>query len=313
MRRLSLLVIWLAILSFVSAWTKEDHEIFDLVQALEDAEGKGTTFYSILGVPPTASSADIGKAYRKKSLSLHPDKNPGIKDVAERYARLGVIAKILRTKEDRERYDFFYKNGVPKWRGTGYYYSRFRPGLGSVVAFLVLLTSTVQYGIAHINRQGDLRRIARLSKQAKSVAYGPKGVPFEKGVKRKVRVPVSEAAADPSDDTGARNTGRMIDLMVDGTDVYVIGGHVPALLDETMAPSPRFIDTWAISLVRSLCSRLPFAKRKVVSTVQDGHTDVPEEDLTDGHYSEGNVDSSDTGKVGKSTMKKRKAAGGRRK
>ncbi len=28
------------------------------------------------------------------------------------------------------RYDFFYKNGVPIWRGTGYYYSRFRPGLG---------------------------------------------------------------------------------------------------------------------------------------------------------------------------------------
>ena len=31
---------------------------------------------------------------------------------------------------ERHRYDFFYKNGVPKWRGTGYYYSRFRPGLG---------------------------------------------------------------------------------------------------------------------------------------------------------------------------------------
>jgi hypothetical protein len=29
-----------------------------------------------------------------------------------------------------QRYDFFYKNGVPKWRGTGYYYSRYRPGLG---------------------------------------------------------------------------------------------------------------------------------------------------------------------------------------
>ena len=27
-------------------------------------------------------------------------------------------------------YDFFYKNGVPVWRGTVYYYSRFRPGLG---------------------------------------------------------------------------------------------------------------------------------------------------------------------------------------
>lgn len=31
---------------------------------------------------------------------------------------------------DMRSYDFFYKNGVPKWRGTGYYYSRFRPGLG---------------------------------------------------------------------------------------------------------------------------------------------------------------------------------------
>ena len=92
-----------------------------------------------------------------------------------------------------------------------------------------------------------------------------------------------------------------------------IGGHEPALLDKSLAPSPRFIDTLAISLVRSLCLRLPFAKRKVVSTVQDGHTNVPEEDLTDGHFSEGNVDSSDTGKVGKSRMKKRKAAGGRRK
>lgn len=27
------------------------------------------------------------------------------------------------------RYDHFYKNGVPRWRGTGYYYSRWRPGM----------------------------------------------------------------------------------------------------------------------------------------------------------------------------------------
>lgn len=35
-----------------------------------------------------------------------------------------------------DRYDFFYKNGVPRWRGTGYYYSRFRPGLGVSFAHL---------------------------------------------------------------------------------------------------------------------------------------------------------------------------------
>jgi DnaJ family protein C protein 1 len=59
-----------------------------------------------------------------------PDKNPGVKGIHERFARLGVVATILRKKEGRKRYDFFYKNGVPKWRGTGYYYQRFRPGLG---------------------------------------------------------------------------------------------------------------------------------------------------------------------------------------
>jgi len=310
---LSLLVVfWLSILTLGYAWTKEDHEIFDLVQALEDAEGKGTTFYSILGVPPTASAVDIGKAYRKKSISMHPDKNPGVKDISERYARLGVIAKILRNDEDRERYDFFYKNGVPKWRGTGYYYSRFRPGLGSVVAFLILLTSVVEHGIAHINRQRNLQRIDRLSKQAKSIAYGPKGVPFEKGVKRKVRVPVNGG----TDSSENRKAGRMVDLLVDGTDVYVIGSHEPALLSRSMAPRPRFIDTWAISLIRSLYSTLPFAKqqRVVTSTAQDGRVDVPEDDLTDGHFSEGNAESSDTEKTRKSIItKKRKPAGGKRK
>jgi len=63
-----------------------DHEIFDIVSALESAEGwdislpyfltiynifrmsgKGTTFYSFLDVPSTASITEIGKAYRKKS------------------------------------------------------------------------------------------------------------------------------------------------------------------------------------------------------------------------------------------------------
>ena len=66
---------------------QEDHEIFDLVSALEAAEGivrnmiaflttharvigKGTTFYSWLDVPYTASTSEIVKAYRKKSVTL---------------------------------------------------------------------------------------------------------------------------------------------------------------------------------------------------------------------------------------------------
>ena len=104
---------------------QEDHEIFDLVTELEAAEGKGTTFYSWLEVSSTASTNDIAKAYRKKSMLLQsvfllyaphlratrntntlcsPDKNPNVKGVHERFARLGVISTILRNKEGRERY-----------------------------------------------------------------------------------------------------------------------------------------------------------------------------------------------------------------
>ena len=49
---------------------QEDHEIFDLVSAVEKSEGKGTTFYSWLDVPSTASVAEIARAYRKLSVKI---------------------------------------------------------------------------------------------------------------------------------------------------------------------------------------------------------------------------------------------------
>ncbi len=95
-----------------------DHEVFDLVAALEATEGesspcadpwltagKGTSFYSFLGVEPSATNPQITKAYRKRSLELHPDKNPGVANIQERFARLGVVAGILRDSTKRERYN----------------------------------------------------------------------------------------------------------------------------------------------------------------------------------------------------------------
>ncbi len=46
-------------------------------------EPKGMTrtqAYGLLGVKPGASKTEIGRAYRKKSLKVHPDKNPNIPD-----------------------------------------------------------------------------------------------------------------------------------------------------------------------------------------------------------------------------------------
>ena len=99
--------------------------------------------------------------------------------------------------------------------GTGYYYERFRPGFFTVVVFLSLLTSGVQHIIHQYNRKRDLARIERLVRLGKAAAYGPKGIPLEG--KRKVRVPLV-GGDGPSDE----RSGRMVDLVVDGTDVYLV-------------------------------------------------------------------------------------------
>ncbi|EMD40750.1 hypothetical protein CERSUDRAFT_111331 [Gelatoporia subvermispora B] len=257
MRFLLLLACLAVLVTAVVAWTKEDHEIFDLVTAIETSEGKETTFYSWLGVPSTASTSEIAKAYRKKSIQLHPDKNRGVKNAHERFARLGVVSSILRNTESRKRYDFFYKNGVPKWRGTGYYYSRFRPGLGTVAVFLILLSSTLQYFIQRMNYKRDIDRVDWVIQQARSAAWGTKFVPVEG--QRKVRVNLGGGPRLDAD--GNLVAGRMVDMVVEGDDVYILDpdGNMD-LVDKSAAVPPSVGRTWFVALVAKLFRKVVKSK-----------------------------------------------------
>ncbi|KDQ20672.1 hypothetical protein BOTBODRAFT_26686 [Botryobasidium botryosum FD-172 SS1] len=273
LRHLAFLFALIFLVSTALAWTKEDYEIFDLVGAIEAAEGPGTTFYSWLGVAPTATTQEISKAYRRKSVALHPDKNPGVKNIQKRFARLGVVAQILRDHEGRKRYDFFYKNGVPKWRGTGYYYSRFRPGLGAVLLFLALLTSTLQHVISRMNHKRDLARIDDIARQAKLQAWGPRMVPLEG--QRKVRVGLG---GHPGQDEG----GRGIDVLVSPEACYLLEDDELVPLDSTLAPSPSFANTWFIALIRSLVSRvLPKSSSPTTEAVSASEAETTEVEETD--------------------------------
>ncbi|KAF8517791.1 hypothetical protein JB92DRAFT_3082520 [Gautieria morchelliformis] len=260
----------------LTAYGKYDHEIFDLVSELEAGEGKGTTFYSFLGVESTATIPDIGKAYRKKS---NPDKNPGVKGAHERFSRLGVISTILRNEESRKRYDFFYKNGVPKWRGTGYYYARFRPGLGTVLTFLIFLTSGLQYIIQRMNYKNDLARIQQFVSKARLAAWGPKLNRVEG--RRKVKVNVGGGSHVADDGEEYTSGGKWIEMVVEGDHVYILEPHGELLpLDNSAASPPAIGRTWFLALAKSLYSyirRYPNASSSS-ETQESEDTDMDETD-----------------------------------
>lgn len=69
-------------------------------------------YYEVLGVNRNASDDEIKKAYRKKAIEFHPDKNPGDKVAEEKFKEAAEAYEVLSNKEKRQRYDQFGHAGV---------------------------------------------------------------------------------------------------------------------------------------------------------------------------------------------------------
>lgn len=61
--------------------------------------------YKILGVPRTASEAEIKKAYRAKAKALHPDLHPNDDEKADEFKRVSAAFDILGDTEKRGKFD----------------------------------------------------------------------------------------------------------------------------------------------------------------------------------------------------------------
>lgn len=62
-------------------------------------------YYEILGVSKTASADEIKKAYRKKAIQYHPDKNPDNKEAEEKFKEAAEAYEILSDEQKRAKYD----------------------------------------------------------------------------------------------------------------------------------------------------------------------------------------------------------------
>lgn len=77
-------------------------------------------YYEVLGVSNSASEAELKKAYRKKAIQFHPDKNPGNKEAEENFKEAAEAYEVLSNAEKRQRYDQFGHAGMGGASGGGF-------------------------------------------------------------------------------------------------------------------------------------------------------------------------------------------------
>ena len=74
-------------------------------------------FYDILGISKGATAAEIKKAYRKRAIQYHPDKNPDNKEAEAKFKQAAEAYEILSDPDKKARYDQY---GHAAFEGGGF-------------------------------------------------------------------------------------------------------------------------------------------------------------------------------------------------
>jgi molecular chaperone DnaJ len=77
-------------------------------------------YYEVLEVSKNSTAEEIKKAYRKKALQFHPDKNPGNAEAEEKFKEAAEAYEVLSNPSKKQRYDQFGHAGVGGAAGGGF-------------------------------------------------------------------------------------------------------------------------------------------------------------------------------------------------
>ncbi len=75
-------------------------------------------YYEILGVTRGATADEIKKAYRKKALQYHPDRNPNDPEAEKKFKEISEAYETLSDAQQKEMYDRYGKEGMQNFAGA---------------------------------------------------------------------------------------------------------------------------------------------------------------------------------------------------
>ena len=96
-------------------------------------------FYGTLGVPSDARGDEIRRAYKRRALQLHPDKNLA-QETSETFAEVNEAYEVLSQPRRREIYDAFGKEGLRLYEGA-YEIARASRATGTVLPPIMLVAA----------------------------------------------------------------------------------------------------------------------------------------------------------------------------
>ena len=151
-------------------------------------------YYEVLEVSKSATSEEIKKAYKKKAIQFHPDKNPGDATAEEKFKEAAEAYEVLSNEQKKAQYDRFGHDapgGFGGSQGGGFSMDDIFSQFGDIFGG--------HFGFGgggrgqRVNRGADLR--VRVKLNLKEIATG-----VEKKIKVKKYV-----ACTPCNGTGAEN------------------------------------------------------------------------------------------------------------
>jgi len=93
-------------------------------------------YYEVLEISRSATTDEIKKAYRKKALQYHPDRNPGDKEAEEKFKEAAEAYGVLSDSDKRARYDRYGHAGVSGQDFSGASFSDIFSQFGDIIGDL---------------------------------------------------------------------------------------------------------------------------------------------------------------------------------